>query len=395
VRLPTPHRVLRAVIGGLIGLIALVGSGAVAHTFVSARPAAAATAVPSPRQSSPAPLPTGTTPPAPVPTPTHTTHPAPAVAPLGARITPDVLVQSAAPLSPTQVRTALAASKATQALQVDARQIHLGTGVTGALGVDPSTFRAWTPAGTAESDPLWQSVARGDVAVAHAVAAALDVPLGGTTTAGAATPVPERVGAYASTGIPGIGLVVDKLDESALHLVPGSALLLTSRADPVVTAAVVRSALGKAATVTPLRVPLTNGRLQWVAPAYGPITSPFGARNDPNHNGHIEVHGGIDIGAPLGAPIYAAAAGVVQYAGPASGFGQEVILTNGDGVSTVYGHMERILVTSGPVTAGQPIALVGAEGDATGPHLHFEVHVNDTRVDPAAWLIAHGVKIQR
>jgi murein DD-endopeptidase MepM/ murein hydrolase activator NlpD len=318
------------------------------------------------------------------------------VAPLGSRITPDVLVQSAAQLSPAQVHAALAAAKATQALQLDARQIHLGTGTTGALGVDPSTFRAWTPAGTAESDPLWQSVARGDIAVAHAVAAALDVPLGGTTTAGAAAPVPERVGAYASTGIPGIGLIVDKADEAPMHLISGSALLVTAAgADPVVTAAEIQSALGKGATVTPLRVPLTNGHLQWVAPAYGPITSPFGTRNNPNDPGHPEFHGGIDIGAPLGAPIYAAAAGVVQYAGPASGFGQEVILTHAGGVSTVYGHMEKILVTSGPVKAGQPIALVGAEGDATGPHLHFEVHVNDTRVDPAAWLIAHGVKITR
>ncbi|MGH3744966.1 MAG: M23 family metallopeptidase, partial [Mycobacteriales bacterium] len=332
----------------------------------------------------------------PVPTPTYTTHPAPAVAPLGARISPDVLVRSAAPLSPAQVRAALDAVKATNALQLDAGRIHLGSGVTEALGVDPSTFRAWTPAGTAESDPLWQSVARGDVAVAHAVAAALDVPLGATTTAGAATAVPERVGAFATTGIPGIGVVVDRLDEAPLALVPGSALLVTAAgADPVVSAAEIRSALGKAATVTPLRVPLTNGHLQWVAPAYGPITSPFGLRNNPNDPGHPELHGGIDIGAPLGAPIYAAADGVVQYAGPARGFGQEVIVTNADGVSTVYGHMERILVRSGPVKAGQPIALVGAEGDATGPHLHFEVHVNDTRVDPAAWLVAHGVKITR
>lgn len=393
-RLPTSHRILRSLIGGLIGLIALVGGGAVAHTFVSPRPADAATAIPTPR-STPASAATSTAP-APVPTPTYTTHPAPAVAPLGSRITPDVLVQSATPLSPTQVHAALTAAKATQALQLDARQIHLGTGTTGALGVDPSTFRAWTPAGTAESDPLWQSVARGDVAVAHAVAAALAVPLGGTTTAGAAAPAPERVGAYATTGIPGIGLIIDQADEAPLHLVAGSALLVTSAgADPVVTAAEIRSALGTAVTVTPLRVPLTDGHLQWVAPAYGPITSPFGYRNNPNDPGHPEFHGGIDIGAPLGAPIYAAAAGFVQYAGPASGFGQEVILTHADGVSTVYGHMEKILVTSGPVQAGQPIALVGAEGDATGPHLHFEVHVNDTRVDPAAWLVAHGVKIER
>ncbi|HEX7354998.1 MAG TPA: M23 family metallopeptidase [Mycobacteriales bacterium] len=393
-QLPTRHRVLRAVLAWLIGLIALVGGGAVAHAFVSARPASAATeAAPPPSRTAFAARPT----PVPVPTPTYTTHPAPAVAPLGARIVPDVLVQSAQTLSPAQVHAALYAITATHALQLDSGQIHLGSGVTEALGVDPSTFRAWTPAGTADSDPLWQSVARGDVAVAHAVAAALAVPLGGVTTAGATTPVPERVGALATTGIPGVGLIIDQLDEAPLGLVPGSALLVTATpgSDPVVTAAEIQSALGKAATVTPLRVPVTDGHLQWVAPAYGPITSPFGWRNNPNDPGHPEFHGGIDIGAPLGAPIYAAAAGVVQYAGPASGFGQEIILTNADGVSTVYGHMEKILVTSGPVKVGQPIALVGAEGDATGPHLHFEVHVGGTRVDPAAWLVAHGVKITR
>lgn len=391
-RLPTHHRGLHIVLGVVIGLLALVGGGAVAHGLVSARPAAAAT----PLAVQPAVVSTPVRTAAPVPSPSLTTHPAPAVAPLGARIAPDVLVQAASTLTPDQVHEALGAAKATDALQVDAGVVHLAQGTTTAFGVDPSTFRAWTPAGTAESDQLWQSVARGDVAVAQAVATALNVPLGGTTTVGATNVVPERVGAYATTGIPGVGLVIDQADEAPLGLTPGSALLVTvNGVDPVLTAALVRSALGPAVTVTPLRVPLTNGHLQWVAPAYGPITSPFGWRNNPTDPGHPEFHGGIDIGAPLGAPIYAASDGVVAYAGPASGFGQEVILDNGNGVTTVYGHMEKILVTSGPVKAGQPIALVGAEGDATGPHLHFEVHVNGTRVDPAAWLVAHGVKITR
>jgi murein DD-endopeptidase MepM/ murein hydrolase activator NlpD len=57
--------------------------------------------------------------------------------------------------------------------------------------------------------------------------------------------------------------------------------------------------------------------------------------------------------------------------------------------------MSKILVTSGPVTAGQPIAIVGSEGESTGPHLHFEVHVHDQLVDPLAWLSAHGVRVSR
>ena len=104
-------------------------------------------------------------------------------------------------------------------------------------------------------------------------------------------------------------------------------------------------------------------------------------------------HDGIDVGAPLGSPVYAMADGFVLYAGPARGFGQEVVLSHAGGVTTVYGHVSRILVASGPVSVGQPIALVGNEGESTGPHLHAEVRVNDTPVDPLAWLRAHGVRI--
>jgi murein DD-endopeptidase MepM/ murein hydrolase activator NlpD len=371
-----------------IGGIA-VAAGFSRHASAGAAPPIAAAA--SAASASASPTPTLS------PSPAVTVHNAPAVAPLGARIAPDVLVTSRTPLSAAQVAAIeKAAGPTNHALLVDAARVHLGGGTTIALGVDPSTFRAWTPAGTAESNPLWESIARGDVAVAHAVGKALAVPLGGTTTVGARSPVTERVGAYATTGLPGVGVVIDAADDAPLHLVRSSALLLTvSGQDPVLTAALLTKALGTTVSVAAVRVPVTNGHLQWVAPAYGPITSPFGPRPDPNHPGQTEFHEGIDIGAPLGAPIYAAADGVVQYAGPAQGFGNEVILTHAGGVETVYGHMETILVTSGPVTAGQPIALVGAEGDATGPHLHFEVHVNDTPVDPAAWLEAHGVKIER
>lgn len=327
------------------------------------------------------------------------TVPPPFVARLTTRIAPDVLVQSPRTISAAEVAGLLHATAATTSLLVDSGPVHLGGGTTQALGVDPSTFRAWTPHGTAESTPLWQNVARGELAVAHAVAAALRVPLGGSTTIGTAAAVRDKVGAYATTGLPGIGVIVDRTGDVRLGLVRSSALLISAAGqDPVLTAALATKYLADAkdvGTATSTRIPATNGHLQWVAPAYGPITSPYGARPDPLHPGQFGFHPGIDIGAPLGAAIYAAADGVVQYAGPASGFGNEIVLTHSDGVSTVYGHMRVILVTSGPVRAGQPIALVGAEGDATGPHLHFEVHVGSQTVDPAAWLIAHGVDISR
>ena len=90
----------------------------------------------------------------------------------------------------------------------------------------------------------------------------------------------------------------------------------------------------------------------------------------------------------------AAAAGVVTYAGPEEGFGRIIKITEPDGTQTWYGHMSRYLVKAGDqVRAGERIALVGAAGDATGPHLHFEVHVGGRAIDPLPFLRAHGVRI--
>jgi murein DD-endopeptidase MepM/ murein hydrolase activator NlpD len=319
-----------------------------------------------------------------------------AVAPFTTHLEADVLVTATRSLTPADVQRIVGISKASHSELIDTAHVHLGPGTTDAIGVDPSTFRDYTPAGTAESTPLWQSVADGDLAVAHAVGKALAVPLGGTTTIGVSLVRSERVGAYATTGLPGVGVVVDHSESAQLGLLTDSGLIVSAPGqDSVVVAAVLAHALGAGYVVSPLRVPQQNGHLTWVAPAFGPISSPYGNRPDPNHRGQTEFHAGVDIAAPLGNPIYAVSAGVVQYAGPASGFGQEIILEHAGGVTTVYGHMSAILVTHGSVTAGQPIALVGAEGDATGPHLHFEVHVNDQTVDPLAWLAAHGVKVNR
>jgi peptidoglycan hydrolase-like protein with peptidoglycan-binding domain len=119
------------------------------------------------------------------------------------------------------------------------------------------------------------------------------------------------------------------------------------------------------------------------------ITSPFGVTR-PGH-----THAGIDIGAPLNAPIYAATSGRVISAGPASGFGHWIRVQAPDGTVTVYGHMyaNNIFVKVGDtVQAGQRIALVGADGDSTGPHLHFEVHANASAgpEDPLKWLNTKG-----
>ena len=98
-------------------------------------------------------------------------------------------------------------------------------------------------------------------------------------------------------------------------------------------------------------------------------------------------HTGIDITGPEGTPIYAAAAGRVSYAGYANGFGKLVIIDHGNNYSTAYGHMCKINVSVGQyVEAGQTIALCGHEGVATGNHVHFEVRVYDTPINPAPYL---------
>lgn len=121
-------------------------------------------------------------------------------------------------------------------------------------------------------------------------------------------------------------------------------------------------------------------RLSLAWPVEGRVTSNFGMRWGRMHNG-------IDIAAPTGTPVYAAAAGRVTYADWMGTYGQIVIIDHGNGIETRYAHNSRLLVRVGDqVQRGQRIALVGSTGNSTGPHLHFEVRVNGEAQDPAAWL---------
>ncbi|PZS27514.1 MAG: hypothetical protein DLM59_16320 [Pseudonocardiales bacterium] len=105
-------------------------------------------------------------------------------------------------------------------------------------------------------------------------------------------------------------------------------------------------------------------------------------------------HDGIDLAAPMLTPIYAAAAGVVESAGAASGYGNLIVIRHDVHTITFYGHEEKILVKAGQhVHAGQVIALVGNRGFSTGPHLHFGLHIDNAPVDPIPWLARRGVKI--
>jgi murein DD-endopeptidase MepM/ murein hydrolase activator NlpD len=115
-------------------------------------------------------------------------------------------------------------------------------------------------------------------------------------------------------------------------------------------------------------------------PVSGPVTSPFGWRWG-------RMHEGIDIGAASGTPIHAAAAGTIIYCGWESGYGNLVVIDNGGNLATAYGHQSAIAVTCGQqVAQGQVIGYVGCTGHCTGPHLHFEVRINGSPVDPMGYL---------
>jgi murein DD-endopeptidase MepM/ murein hydrolase activator NlpD len=133
----------------------------------------------------------------------------------------------------------------------------------------------------------------------------------------------------------------------------------------------------RAAQVGETSTPSSAG-LIW--PVSGPITSPFGWRWG-------RMHQGIDIGVPMGTPIKAAAAGTIIYCGWESGYGNLTVIDNGGNLATAYGHQSSIAVRCGEqVAQGQVIGYVGCTGHCTGPHLHFEVRINGSPVDPMGYL---------
>lgn len=115
-------------------------------------------------------------------------------------------------------------------------------------------------------------------------------------------------------------------------------------------------------------------------PVAGPVTSGFGWRWG-------RMHEGIDIAAPSGAPIQAAASGVVIYSSWMDGYGNLVVIDHGNGIATAYAHQSSIAAAVGqPVTQGQVIGYIGCTGHCFGSHLHFEVRVNGAPVDPLGYL---------
>lgn len=121
-------------------------------------------------------------------------------------------------------------------------------------------------------------------------------------------------------------------------------------------------------------------------PVEGRIGSAFGERQDP-FSGEGAFHSGIDIDAPFGTPVRAAGDGLVTSAGRESGYGREITIDHGHGISTLYGHLSAFAVLPGQrVAAGQVIGYVGESGRATGPHLHYEVRIRNIPVNPHPFL---------
>lgn len=127
-----------------------------------------------------------------------------------------------------------------------------------------------------------------------------------------------------------------------------------------------------------------SGAMQW--PVTGSVTSGFGDRKNPLGPGD-DFHPGLDIAAESGTPIAAAAPGRVVSVGPDGGYGNLIVLDNGNGVTTRYAHCSQIFARVGEaVSAGQTIGAVGSTGASTGPHLHFEVRIDGNPVDPSPYL---------
>jgi murein DD-endopeptidase MepM/ murein hydrolase activator NlpD len=124
-----------------------------------------------------------------------------------------------------------------------------------------------------------------------------------------------------------------------------------------------------------------------IPPSEGFISSSFGVRRNP-FTSLPDFHEGLDISNEIGTPIVATANGVVRFAGTKGSFGRVIEVQHEHGISTLFGHLAKVLVQPGDqVTRGETIGLMGNTGKSTGPHLHYEVRVNDQPVNPKGYLV--------
>ncbi len=123
-------------------------------------------------------------------------------------------------------------------------------------------------------------------------------------------------------------------------------------------------------------------------PVQGRITSSFGERTDPFNGGEGVFHRGVDISSEIGTRVIAPADGLVEFSDLMNGYGRTVVMDHGNGISTLYGHLSSFAVSPGQlVHRGDTVGFVGQSGRTTGPHLHYEVRIFNTPVNPHRYLL--------
>ena len=219
----------------------------------------------------------------------------------------------------------------------------------------------------------------------------------------------EQVARERDVQVASLGSIASEV--SALYGLKSQPTLVTATADQIQDAEVTSSldqlhALRTSALTGATMVGLTMGLTRnattadWIRanaapnlwPVEGQVTGSFGERIDP-FNGEGAFHSGVDIGSNYGHAVIAPADGVVTYADFQGGYGKMIMLDHGHGISTRYGHLSGYAVAPGQhVNRGDVIGYVGLSGRSTGPHLHYEVRINDTPVNPYKYLrltVAH------
>lgn len=196
----------------------------------------------------------------------------------------------------------------------------------------------------------------------------------------------DQRAARAATAIKQLGLNPQHMMASAPYAQGGPLELLSSEGDGSIDPRFERLGLSLA------RMDALERGLESV-PQFLParkssITSGFGYRRDP-FTGHAAMHSGLDFAAGYGSPVHAAANGRISFVGTKSGYGKVVEITHGNGMMTRYAHLSGFRATVGQeVEAGNVIGAIGSSGRSTGPHLHFEVRINDRAVNPRPFLEA-------
>ncbi|MBG6069657.1 M23 family metallopeptidase [Micromonospora ureilytica] len=239
---------------------------------------------------------------------------------------------------------------------------------------------------TSQTEP--QRTGRRNRLIVLGAAALVALGLGGVAVATGGTdhPTPAAVSLDAQSRADAASRADRSVRESSTPVTPS---LSPTPSPSAISASPTKTAAAKAKP-KPKPKKTTKPTPAWVDPMPGAaVTSCYGQRWG-------TLHAGIDLALPSGTPIHAAAAGTVTQAGDASdGYGNSVFIDHGNGYLTHYAHQSRIAVTVGQkVKAGQVIGYEGATGDATGPHLHFEVHQGMwNQIDPAPFMRARGVDL--